>query len=86
MKVVEVKILYREDKESASRNDLFGVKIFDPKFVNERKNAAENVEKPRLGKRDECMIEIVNDEINLQNKSEIEMLIDSFKNLRVISW
>jgi len=53
MKIIEVAVLAKEDKDSEERDEVFAVKIFDPKFAAEDKNLAKSIEKPRLGKKNE---------------------------------
>lgn len=53
MKIIEVAVLAKEDKDSEERDEVFAVKIFDPKFAAEDKNLAKSIEKPRLGKQNE---------------------------------
>lgn len=86
MKVIEVAILPREDKDSTDRDDAFGVKIYDPKFSLEHKNNTDGIEKPKLGKRNECIVQIVGDEELIQRNNGIEDLLEEMRQKNSVSW
>lgn len=79
MKVVEVGILPKEGDEGNDRDDVFAVKIFDPKYALDHKNQTEGIEKPKLGKKSECFVEIVSDDELIQKVRGIEKMIEMLK-------
>mmetsp|Transcript_5925 Transcript_5925/g.6680 ORF Transcript_5925/g.6680 Transcript_5925/m.6680 type:complete len:173 (+) Transcript_5925:739-1257(+) len=52
MKVIEVAILQKEDRPEEEES-VFAVKIFEPKYAKPEKENAPNIEKPKLGKKNE---------------------------------
>lgn len=86
MQVIEVFIHPKEEKVGFDREDIFEVKLFNPRFVNQEKQESENVDKPRLGKRRDCVVEIIGDDEILDKAKDIELVIDQFNKQKPVSW
>jgi hypothetical protein len=86
MKVIEIGIIEKEEKDGGERDDVFAVKIFDPKYALDHKNTTEGIEMPKLGKKNECFVEIVGDDELLQKARGIEQILESMKASDEVSW
>lgn len=86
MKAIEVAVLPRDDKDSVDRDDVFAVKLFEPKFALEHKNNTEGIEKPKLGKKNECFVEIVGDNELLQKTKGIEEVLEALQDKENVSY
>jgi len=85
MKVVEVAILQKEDKGEDSES-IFVVRLFEPEFAKEEKQDAENIEKPKLGKKNECYVEIISDDEIIQKTKDIQEMIQALQQNEEVSW
>ena len=86
MQIIEVGILAKEEEEGVERDDVFVVKIFEPGFANPEKQALDNIEKPKLGKKNECYVEIVGDNELIEKAKGIEQVIESLKQNEDVTW
>lgn len=86
MQAINVSILPREDKDSSERDNVFSVKLSDVKFALEGKNKVENTIRPRLGKKNECFVEIIGDDELLEKARGIEEIIESMNNQQQVGW
>jgi solute carrier family 8 (sodium/calcium exchanger) len=93
LKVIEVAILQKEQKasdteaaEEAERDDVFAVKLYEPKYANEAKNNVEGIELPKLGKKNECFVEIVGDSEALDKARGIEEMIQALQNNEEVTY
>lgn len=85
MKVIEVAILQKEDKD-AERDDVFAVKLLDPKYANAEKNKSAGIELPKLGKKNECFVEIVSDSELIDKARGIEEMIEALQNTKEVTY
>jgi hypothetical protein len=93
MKVIEVAILQKEQKvpdteaeAEVERDDVFAVKLYEPRYANEAKNNVEGIELPKLGKKNECFVEIVGDSEALDKARGIEEMIQALQNNEEVTY
>ena len=86
MKIIEVSILPKEEEIEEGQEMAFAVKLSDIRYKNDEKHEAENIEKPKLGKKNECFIEIVGDTQLLQKAKGIEEIIKNMQNDEEVTW
>jgi solute carrier family 8 (sodium/calcium exchanger) len=86
MQIIEVGVLAKDENDGIERDDVFAVKIFDPKFASEEKQNAENIERPKLGKKHECYVEIVGDNELVEKAKGIEDMIEQLRGNDNTTW
>lgn len=86
MQIIEVGIMAKDEKDGIERDDVFAVKIFDPKYANDEKQNSENIEKPKLGKKHECYVEIVGDNELIDKAKGIEEIIEQMRQNDEVTW
>ena len=87
MKPIEIKILSRLAKDFEDREDIFGVKIFEPLYAIEHKNKTDGIKFPRLSKRkNEWMVSIIGDFEDIEKPRGIEENLEDFDHKGNITW
>mmetsp|Transcript_20070 Transcript_20070/g.19676 ORF Transcript_20070/g.19676 Transcript_20070/m.19676 type:complete len:279 (-) Transcript_20070:405-1241(-) len=86
MKIVEVPILPKEEEIEEGQEVAFSVQLSDIRYKDDQKHQAENIEKPKLGKKSECFVEIVGDTQLVQKAKGIEEIIKNMQKDEQITW
>lgn len=86
MKIVEVPILPKEEEIEEGQEVAFSVQLSDIRYKDDQKHNAENIEKPKLGKKNECFVEIVGNAQLIQKAKGIEEIIKNMQKDEQITW